>query len=276
MWSVGACSDHQRPQQSTLNDPQSTRHPSSMPISSPKTSITSWHLPSPLPRRRSQRGRVLARWFGLKRAGPGATRGDCLATEQIDSLIPAPGQIVLIGGASGSGKSSLLRAVHARVAPARWIDLNRCDLPDRPLVDCFGLLGLERTVGLLNRVGLSEAWTYLRTPAELSDGQRWRLRLAAALQQAESAGDAILVCDEFAAPLDRVTAAVVAHALRRSVDGSLGPGRRAMAAIVVTSHDDLISSLRPDLHVCCDFGSVLLPSRGSPQRRRERRGEIEC
>jgi ABC-type ATPase with predicted acetyltransferase domain len=61
-----------------------------------------------------------------------------------------------------------------------------------------------------------------------------------------------LVCDEFAALLDRVTACIVARCLRRAIDRSNG---RA-CAIVATSHDDLVRALLPDIVVNCDFFQV--------------------
>ena len=116
---------------------------------------------------------------------------------------------------------------------------------------------LRETLLALARVGLAEAWTYLRTPAELSDGQRWRLRLAVALDRARRAttnhptARVVLVADEFAALLDRVTGCVVARSLRRTI----GPGSR-VAALVATAHDGVTRALSPDVLVRCDFGRV--------------------
>ena len=113
----------------------------------------------------------------------------------------------------------------------------------------------------LSRVGLGEVWTYLRTPAQLSEGQRWRLRLALALARARPApGKAlrVLAADEFAAPLDRVTALVVARALRKAVTA-----KPNLCAIIATSHQDLAAALKPDLTVHCDFGIFHLHERGS-------------
>jgi uncharacterized protein len=172
------------------------------------------------------------------------------------SLLPAPGQVVLVTGASGGGKSSLLRRLRRFRARHRWIDVQRTRLPAVPTVDCFGPdVPVLDALKLLSRVGLGEAWTYLRTPAEISDGQRWRLRLALALRAAhrcEATRDPILVCDEFAALLDRITACVIARMLRRAVSAA---GTRA-SAIVATSHEDLIGALQPDVIVTCDFGTI--------------------
>jgi ABC-type ATPase with predicted acetyltransferase domain len=47
----------------------------------------------------------------------------------------------------------------------------------------------------------------------------------------------VIVCDEFAALLDRVTARVVAFGLRKRIAGT------KVAALVATSHDDLAEDL---------------------------------
>lgn len=203
----------------------------------------------PQPRPRSFRSRLVARWFGLN--GDDAksdARPSPIDPARLASMLPLSGQILLISGPSGAGKSSLVRALCGAMSET-WIDLDAQPLPDRPLVDCFERVSIQRTLKLLGRVGLAEAWTYLRTPAQLSAGQRWRLRLALAISQTR--GPTTLVGDEFAALLDRVTAAVVARALRRAVSA-----HPSLGAIVATSHDDLFEALQPDLHVRCDFGSV--------------------
>jgi ABC-type ATPase with predicted acetyltransferase domain len=203
----------------------------------------------PCPRPRTPRTQVVAEWFGLPAAELAIAQPQAVA--DLSAFVPAPGKVVLITGPSGAGKSSLLRAIHQACTARAWLDLQQIELPDRPLVDCFGRMGLERVLGLLSRVGLAEAWTYLRTPSELSEGQRWRLRLALSLAPgAMKVRGRIVVCDEFAAVLDRVSAAVVARALRRTI------ARSGASAIVATSHDDLLRALLPYLHVKCDFGTL--------------------
>jgi ABC-type transporter Mla maintaining outer membrane lipid asymmetry ATPase subunit MlaF len=243
---------------------------------------------------RTERAAAVARWFGLSRAEEGtapvgaggspraSTRGYAGApgaTAGRTIVPPAAGTVLLITGPSGAGKSTLLRALRQQITPARpWIDLAEVAPAPAganealPLVDCFGpdAPPLRDVLLLLSRVGLGEAWSYLRPPAELSEGQRWRFRLALALHAATGAARGmgasrgttvtsvtaaaaapVLACDEFAAVLDRVTAMVVARCLRRAVDAD-----PRLAAVVATSHDDLQPALRPDVIAYCDFGRV--------------------
>jgi ABC-type glutathione transport system ATPase component len=243
---------------------------------------------------RSERAAQVARWFGLdarradsdmtgsaRRAKTDSRRkttdapraktdakaaSDSRATLDVPARLLRPGTITLIAGPSGAGKSTLLHATRDAHRQRRWIDLATLPAPDAPLVDCFGDLPLRDALGLLARVGLGEAWTYLRTPGELSEGQRWRFRLALALHELSSsvtatstaampAGPAdhspILACDEFAAVLDRVTAVIVAHRLRRAIDAL-----PHAAAVVATSHEDIEPALAAEVIVRCDFGRI--------------------
>jgi hypothetical protein len=213
---------------------------------------------SPIPSIRSDRAATIAKWFGIESQIPStATTTESPRTDQslLRSLLPKPGQITFFTGASGAGKSSMLRELRTlRTPKTRWIDLTTdIHLPDQPLVDCFPGAELDRTLALLSHVGLAEAWSYLRTPAELSEGQRWRLKLALAMHESQKCKNdrfsrTILIADEFAALLDRVTAAIVARCLRRSIDAT-----PKLAAIVATSHEDLTRALSPDWLITCDF-----------------------
>ena len=183
-----------------------------------------------------------------------------IAHNELATLIPGPGAITLISGASGGGKSSLLRALRSEHfnSSTRCIDMAAIRLRERPVIDCFANANLTDALSLLSRVGLAEAWTYLKTPAQLSEGQRWRLRLALALYRSgktKTHSNCVIFADEFAALLDRVTAAVVARVLRRTIDDGRRRGAR-VSAIVATSHDDLMTALSPDRIVRCDFGRL--------------------
>jgi ABC-type lipoprotein export system ATPase subunit len=210
---------------------------------------------------RSARAAEVAHCFGLD-SPPRPTRSKprrvAPALDPWPDLALAPGTITFLTGASGSGKTSLLRWTRQRFAdsntPAHrtWIDLAALPLPQVPLVDCFDDdLPLEQILAALSRVGLGEAWSYLRTPAELSEGQRWRLRLALGLHRAAApeVHCPVIVADEFCALLDRVTAYIVARCLRKAIDAN-----PRLAALLAASQDDLLPALRPERIIHCDFG----------------------
>jgi ABC-type ATPase with predicted acetyltransferase domain len=173
--------------------------------------------------------------------------------------LPSPGEILFLAGASGSGKSSLLRVLSRRARRSRAVlNLRSIRLPDRPVIDLFEDDNFPATLRRLSAVGLAEVWTWLRHPRELSEGQRWRLRLALALARAERFGThSVLVCDEFGAVLDRVSASIVAACVRRAVDARSS----TLSAILATSHDDLHAALDPELRIDCDFGQHQLTRR---------------
>lgn len=148
-----------------------------------------------------------------------------------------PSDLVLFTGPSGSGKSSLLRAAGKQLDA---VDAMALELPDRPLVDTLPGTVRER-LDLLAACGLSEARLLLRTPSELSNGQRYRFRIACALASPAP----FLVADEFAAYLDRTLAKVLAFNLRKLVT------RTGKGILLATTHEDLTDDLRPDLWVRC-------------------------
>jgi len=148
-----------------------------------------------------------------------------------------PVDLVLFVGPSGSGKSSLLRAVAEQL---NAIDIHSIPLPNVSLIDALSG-SVEARLGLLSACGLAEPRLALRTPAELSDGQRARFRIAMAMDNAKQC----IVIDEFAALLDRPLAKVLSFNLRRLVT------KTKIGALVATTHEDIEVELNPDVVVHC-------------------------
>lgn len=157
-----------------------------------------------------------------------------------------PGDVVYISGESGSGKSVLLRALERDLGgEAANIDDVEVD-PTKPLIDTVGSTFREG-LGLLSAVGLNDARLLLRRYPELSDGQRYRYRLARLMERPER----FWLADEFCSTLDRTTARVVAFNAQKVAR------RLGRCLIAATSHTDLVEDLAPSVHVRKGLGSRL-------------------
>ncbi|MEM3699867.1 MAG: GNAT family N-acetyltransferase [Candidatus Bathyarchaeia archaeon] len=151
--------------------------------------------------------------------------------------------IVYITGESGSGKSVLLRALRRDLGDSA-IDLAEIQPEaDKPLIDTVGRSfteGLE----LLSRAGLNDAFLFVRRFSELSDGQKYRYKIAKLMESNKQWWFA----DEFCSVLDRDMAKIVAFNLQK-VARQLG-----RAVVVATTHLDLFEDLKPSVHIHKRFG----------------------
>jgi ABC-type ATPase with predicted acetyltransferase domain len=150
-----------------------------------------------------------------------------------------PDQIVYITGPSGAGKSVLLREFEDAVPTAERINLNQIPLSDdRTVIDCFDG-DLLMSLRLLSIAGLNDVFCILNQPVNLSEGQKWRFRLAKAL----AAKKKVVFADEFCSTLDRVTAAVISHNLYKFAK------RTGTGFFLASSQDDILLDLQPDVLV---------------------------
>lgn len=155
------------------------------------------------------------------------------------------GDVVYITGQSGSGKSQALKLLAEQMEASGLVvaDLNKIDLdPDKPVIDQIGVTTMEAT-DLLAKAGISDAYIYLRKPHELSDGQRYRLKLAKVM----GSGADVWIADEFGAVLDRVTAKVVAFSMQKVAR------RMGKTFMIATTHTDLVEELAPSLTITKRF-----------------------
>jgi energy-coupling factor transporter ATP-binding protein EcfA2 len=175
--------------------------------------------------------------------------------EQVNTLYDetpftfAKGDVVYITGESGGGKSVLFRELRDVFAQSRAVvDANDIVIdPDIPLVEQACFRDLDHATATLAQVGLGDAYLFLGRYNNLSDGQKFRARLAMLL-----AMDAdVWTCDEFTSALDRETAQVVAYTFQKAAR------RRGITLIVATAHSDLTDALAPDVLVHKNFGPTI-------------------
>ena len=175
------------------------------------------------------------------------------------TLDTKPGQITLITGASGSGKSTLLRDI-ARAAhnPIQPPNLN--NLPNKPCVDLIDQPVIQ-ALQTLAIVGLADITAFIHRPAELSEGQRARLRLAIAISQLDqtATNTPIIIADEFASNLDPLTARALACSVARFA-------RHSGAHLFLASpREDLAEHLHPTTTITTHRHAPLQIRRAAPR-----------
>jgi len=162
----------------------------------------------------------------------------------------SPKDIVYITGDSGSGKSVLLKALEKDIR--RDMQLSTINIADiqpplgKPLIETVGA-SLEEGLELLSRVGLNDAFLFLRTYEQLSDGQKYRYKIAKMIESQAQ----FWIMDEFAATLDRDTAKIVAYNLQKLAR------QQGKAVLAATTHTDLFEDLNPSVHIHKRFGKEI-------------------
>ncbi|MEM3760357.1 MAG: ATP-binding cassette domain-containing protein [Candidatus Bathyarchaeia archaeon] len=161
-----------------------------------------------------------------------------------------PTDIVYITGDSGSGKSVLLKALEKDIRHDLGLTcINIAEIkpkPNKPLIETVGK-SLEEALELLSRVGLNDAFLFLRTYEQLSDGQKYRYKIAKMIESQSQ----FWILDEFAATLDRDTAKIVAYNLQKLAR------QNGKAVLAATTHTDLFEDLNPSVHIHKRFGKEI-------------------
>ena len=96
-------------------------------------------------------------------------------------------------------------------------------------------------------MGLNDAFLFLRSYGQLSDGQKYRYRIAKLIES----GKQWWLMDEFAACLDRDTAKMISFNLQKIARS------HGKAVIVATTHSDLVEDLSPSVLVNKRFGEEI-------------------
>ena len=188
---------------------------------------------------KSERVTTVMRMFGV-----GIDRLKDQRTTHACTVEVNDGDIVYITGPSGAGKSVLLREMQTAVADDDKIVIEQIALPaDKAAIDCVGGKGTIDGLSLLSYAGLSDVFCMLNAPANLSEGQKYRFRLACAL----ASGKKFIFADEFCSNLDRITAGVIAYNVRRFAR------HNGVTFFLASAHEDILADLQPDVLVVKNF-----------------------
>lgn len=162
------------------------------------------------------------------------------------SLEILPGEILVITGLSGTGKTTLLQLLAGRKSPSSGL----IALPDnakvgqlnpisvsKPLIEVIGRQDTGKGIYWMGIVGLSEPYLYVKPFSALSAGQKYRAMLARLLIR----GANLWLIDEFCENLDVVNT----HLLSQKI-ATLA--RKVGATVVIASSDTnkFVKSLLPD------------------------------
>ena len=144
---------------------------------------------------------------------------------QIDVCL-SPGEILLVGGPSGSGKSLFLKAMHAACKQQAVRGLSgvseqkfRTQIMEEgrgksTALESMQILGLsfDESLEVLSEFGLAEAKLFIQPIETMSRGQKYRTGIAKAF----AAHPQIIFVDDFVECLDRHTAQIVCRAIRKA------------------------------------------------------------
>ena len=158
----------------------------------------------------------------------------------------ASGTLWLVTGASGTGKSTFLKLLSRELSPK----IGYLRMPEnahirtlepirstKALVEVFGKGDVGRGLGLMNAVGLSSAFLYMKPFQQLSEGQKYRAMLAALLESESN----LWLIDAFCENLDPINANLIAEKL-----SVLARDRSATVVVTASDYTRFLEALQPD------------------------------
>lgn len=149
------------------------------------------------------------------------------------------GDLIYVTGDSGGGKTLLLKAFKEFFGDEA-VGLSDLEIdPEETLVEGVGG-DVKEAIETLSLCGLNDAFLFLRKYRELSDGQKYRYKLAKLMDNKEKR---VWIIDEFCATLDRVMACIIACLIQKVAR------RYGKTVVVATTHQDIMEDFQPDIIV---------------------------
>lgn len=158
--------------------------------------------------------------------------------EGIKVELSAP--LTYIYGISGAGKSKLLHAIMKDLPCSSLLPTVKRDTV--PIIDLFDI-PRDEAIKYLVTVGLGEVFLFIRSYQQLSDGQKYRLRLALAL----SFSPKILIIDDFLENVDRDTAKAIAMTFSSQCK------KKGIQIFLASVDSDLVDYLQPNQLIVFNF-----------------------
>ena len=156
------------------------------------------------------------------------------------------GSICLVTGMSGTGKSTFLKLLSKKIQPT----CGKLEIPKnaefgtlspirskKTLIEVLGKGNLNRGIELMNSVGLSEAFLYIKPFQELSTGQKYRAMLASLFSEIKN----IWLIDEFCECLDPITTKLVAKKL-----ATIARKYKITVIVCAADYESFLGTLCPD------------------------------